>query len=374
MRIAMVTNNYTPYSGGVVSSLKALVPELQAAGNEVLIITLDFNSDCSNDPSYVVRLKSCLTFMYKNNHMAVPWRTTRQLYTILMQFNPDIVHVHHPFLLGVAALKVAKHLGKRVVFTYHTLYDAYAHYVPLAPVGLTQTCIRALVKSFCNKVDGIIAPTSGVQALLHDGVQNKSVIIPSPLRTDFSTPALRPKVRKNVFNLLTVGRMAPEKNVSWLLDMFCGLDSNDFHFTLVGYGSSYDEIQTYAYDVLKLSPRVVRFVHKPSKEDLIAYYQNADLFVFASRTDTQGLVLAESMAFSTPVVALDGVGQRGIIKDGRNGYIVHSIDEMRARIKKIASCDRLHALLQLGAHQISLDYQPALLSQHIIDFYARVLR
>lgn len=373
MRIAMVTNNYTPYSGGVVSSLKALVPELQAAGHEVLIITLDFNSDYSSDPSYVLRLKSCLTFMYKNNHMALPWRTYDQLHYLLKRFDPDIVHVHHPFLLGAAALKVAKHLGKKVVFTYHTLYDAYAHYVPLAPLGLTQKCIRALVKSFCNKVDGIIAPTQGVKELLPEGAQHKSIIMPSPLQPEFLVPSFVQKSKKDVFNLLTVGRMVPEKNVAWLLDMFKDLDATIFTFTLVGYGSSYEEMRSYAYDVLNLSPHAVRFVYKPSKEHLLDHYKNADLFIFASQTDTQALVLAESMAFSTPVIALEGIGQRGIIKNGHNGYIVHSADQMRDCIKKIALCKSSHAYLQQGAHHTSLNYQPALLSQQIIDFYVRVL-
>ncbi|BDC34138.1 1,2-diacylglycerol 3-glucosyltransferase [Candidatus Dependentiae bacterium Noda2021] len=373
MRIAMITNNYTPYSGGVVSSLKAIVPELQAAGHDVVIITLDFNNDHTDDPCYVIRLKSCLTFMYKNNHMALPWRTTKQLYTILKQFNPDIVHVHHPFLLGVAALRVARALSKKVVFTYHTLYDAYAHYVPMIPQGLTQKCINLLVTSFCNKVDGIIVPTQGVKKFLPEPADKKCAVIPSPLQGDLSMSSFLPKAHNDTFHLLTVGRMVPEKNVSWLLDMFKGLDKSNVIFTLVGYGSSYEKLRSYAYEVLSLSSERVRFVHKPLKEHLVTYYQQADLFVFASQTDTQGLVLAESMAFSTPVIALDGIGQRDIIKNGHNGFIVDSADEMRHCIAKLARCKTTHTTLQMGAHCTSLNYQPALLSRQIIDFYARVL-
>ncbi|MFZ5953932.1 MAG: glycosyltransferase [Candidatus Dependentiae bacterium] len=370
MRIAMVSNNYTPYSGGVVSSLNAIVPQLQALGHEVIIVTLDFTGDHC-DPDYVIRIKTCLKFLYKNNHMALPWRLHQQLQQILINYNPDIIHIHHPFLLGAAAVRIAKKLQKKVIFTHHTLYHAYAHYIPFAPIALTQKCINALVTSLCNKVDGIVIPTFDVMQFLIPAIHYKTIVLPSPLQSHFLNNQFIPKNKESKFRLLTIGRMVPEKNVKWLLEMFTGLNPELFEFTLVGYGSSYNELQTYAYDLLKLSSTTVKFVHKPDKELLKLFYRNADLFIFASQTDTQALVLAESMAFGTPVIALDGVGQRHIVEQGYNGYLVHSHHEMRLLIQALANDADHHMYLQKNAFQTSLGYHPAVLAEKLITFYLK---
>lgn len=373
MRIIMVTNNYTPYSGGVVSSLNALVPHLQALGHELLVVSLDFNGCHTDDPYYVKRVKTFVKFFYKKNYMALPWRAQKQLEQLIRQFNPDVIHVHHPFLLGAAALKVAQKLGKKIVFTYHTLYNAYAHYVPIVPIGFTQKCISNLVTSFCHKVDGIIVPTEGVQSLLPKAAKDRSIVIPSPVQEAFVMPRFIPKQTKNVFELLTVGRMVPEKNVPWLLDMFAKLDHDRFRFILIGYGSDYDQTRSYAYDILRFSSKVVHFVHKPAKEHLIHAYQKADLFVFSSQTDTQALVLAEGMSFGNPVVALNGIGQESIIQNGKNGYLVNSADEMVFHINMIANDSKLHAYLQENAFRTSNFYHPNAISQQIINYYRFIL-
>src|SRR5436189_6357245 len=100
MRIIFVTNNYTPYSGGLVSSIDATVQELRAQGHNVLIITLNFLGDLHKAENDLIRITCPIRFMYKKNHMAIPWRPTHELLSIAKQFSPDIIHVHHPFLLG----------------------------------------------------------------------------------------------------------------------------------------------------------------------------------------------------------------------------------------------------------------------------------
>ena len=99
MRIFFVTNTYTPYSGGVVQSITALVDELRKQGHEVFIITLTF-LDKHNDPEYVIRIPCPIRFMYKKNHMAIAWRPTYNIQSLIERYKPDIIHIHHPFLLG----------------------------------------------------------------------------------------------------------------------------------------------------------------------------------------------------------------------------------------------------------------------------------
>lgn len=365
----MVSNNYTPYSGGVVSSLNAIVPQLQAHGHEVIIITLDFTGK-HDDPAYVYRIKTCFKFLYRNNHMALPWRARAQLCQILTDFNPDLVHVHQPFLLGPMALSLCKKMEKKIVFTYHTLYHEYAHYVPAAPRKLTQKCIDLLVAAFCQSVDGIIIPTPGVRQFITPCADQKARVIPSPLQKEFLSPLFVPKVKKNYFSLLTVGRMVPEKNIAWLLCMFAKLDQTRFRFTLAGYGVLFEQLKSYAYQELKLSSESVYFVHKPSKSDMVALHKQADLFVFASQSDTQALVLAETMAHGTPVIALDGTGQRHIITQGANGYLVQTQNEMINRIAQVHQDDQLHLAMQKSAYQTSKRYCPKAVCKELENFYA----
>src|SRR5579872_5344972 len=131
MRILFVTNNYTPYSGGIVSSIDATVHALYAKGHDVLLVTLDFFGVAVSEHKYIVRIPTIFRFMYKSNHMAIPWRATYELLSLAQTYSPDIIHVHHPFLLGKSGLDVAHILGIPCVFTYHTLYEQYAHYVPV---------------------------------------------------------------------------------------------------------------------------------------------------------------------------------------------------------------------------------------------------
>ena len=165
LRIMMVTNNYTPYSGGVVSSIDVFASELEKLGHTVIIVTLDFLGPKHADPCNVIRIPCILRFIYKKNHMAIPLRAQHHLRKAIEKFKPDIIHSHHPTLLGAAARKVAKKLHIPCIFTYHTLYEFYAHYVPLAQ-SLVRYCIKKAVRSYCKRVNGIIVPTASLRRSL----------------------------------------------------------------------------------------------------------------------------------------------------------------------------------------------------------------
>ncbi|HLW72842.1 MAG TPA: glycosyltransferase, partial [Candidatus Babeliales bacterium] len=347
MRIFFVTNNYTPYSGGVTNSIIATTNALRAQGHEVFIVTLDFLGK-NWDPDYVIRLTCPIKFMYKKNHLAIPWRPTHTITQLLKQYNPDIVHVHHPFLLGVSALHAARKLNIPCVFTYHTMYEQYAHYVPL-PALCTKPLIRTTVARFCNTVDGIIAPSNGVKEYLHSQqITSPITMIPSPLRPSFLTSAqsLHPPVAQLSsssvpFKLLVVSRFVPEKNIPFVFDVFKKLP-DIFTLTLVGYGSDYEHLQQLAFETLRLPQERVRFIHKPCIDKLLNLYRNADLCIFSSTTDTQGLVLAESMSQDLPVIAVDGPGQRDIIVNGYNGFIIENAQHAATTVMNIANNPSLH--------------------------------
>jgi len=373
-RIAFVTNNYSPYSGGVVSSIDAFVQELMSRGHEVLIITLSFLGKQHQDPSYIVRVPSSVRFVYNKNRMAIPWRSDAHVACILRKFKPDIVHNHHPFLLCQSALKFAKKCSIPTVFTYHTMYERYTHYVPLYQ-PLVKFVTKKIVFDFCSHVDHIIAPSSAVsEQIFKQGVTTPISTIASPLRPQFLDEHAKKAGRsEKILQLLLVSRLVPEKNVSAVLDVMSQLDPKKHAMTIVGYGPQEEYLRNYAYKTLSLSPNQVQFIIKPPMSELIRLYRQADLFLFPSTSDTQGLVLAESMAGGTPVVALDGAGQRDIIVDGENGFIVASKEQMVKKIKQISSDDDLLTRLQQGALKTAHNYTPEALTERLLEVYQGLL-
>ena len=374
LRIALISNNYTPYSGGVVSSINAQVATLQEDGHLVRVITLDFLGDGHTDPDYVVRIFTPIKFSYRQNHYAIPWFMVTQLRRAIMAMDADVVHVHHPFLLGVKGIEVARSLGIPIVFTYHTLYEEYAHYVPL-PTATAKALIRKLVRKFCCAVDAIIIPSPSIADYLREQKINTSLrCIPSPLQScfqDIPFTELKRSTRDSV-KLLSVVRFTKEKNVPFLLDV-CSLLDERYTLTLVGYGAEYENLRSYAYEHLQLSEQQLQFVLKPPREQLINYYRDADLFLFSSKTDTQGLVLVEAMVCSTPVIAIKGPGQNDIICNKKNGFLVETAQQMAEAIMYVTEHNETFAAMQKEAWRTSQNYLLDPFREQLLAMYRQVV-
>ena len=375
MRIIFVTNNWTPYSGGVVSSIRSATEQLRNVGHEVVIITLDFLSDYDNDPEYVIRVPCPIKFKYKEKHIAVPWRPHAYLLQFIQNYAPDVIHVHHPFLLGQCALKVAQKLGIPIVFTYHTVYEDFLQYLP-GPTALLTPMVQKTVAHFCQSVDGIIVPSVVAKEYVQKNAQTvPATLLPSPLQNHFlhATPPVRKRQMSDPLRLLTVSRFTKEKNVPYILDVFALLADDDrFSLTLVGYGAEFEATQRYAYQTLQLPESRVQFVHKPARQVLADYYKEADLFLYAAHTDVQPQVLAEAMAGGTPVIALNRPGPRALIQDGHNGFIVENADQMAQRVCQIAQNADLHVNLQKNAWQTAQQFRPEMVVAKLVDFYQEV--
>lgn len=374
LTLLYVTNNYTPYSGGVVSSINAFRSELERQGHTVYVATLDFLGKQQQAEHHIIRLHCPLRFSLHGKHAAVPFRAEQQLEKIIQKIKPDIVHVHHPFLLGPLACKTAKRYTIPTVFTYHTMYEAYAYHVPL-PERFSAAIVTKKVQKFCKQVAGIIAPSSSIANRIGNYKATCPVAtIPSPVADMFFTKKPRAKKNHATLHLLHVGRFAREKNISALLDIMAELIDCNVRLTLVGYGPQQKNLERYALEKCKLSCERVQFVIQPTKEQLIKLYQQADLFVFASGTDTQALVLAEAMASGLPVVALPGPGQNDIIKNGVNGFLVQDTTEMVCKLKEMVSKRESFAILQDGALQTAAYYQSYVLTEKLVSFYREIIK
>lgn len=373
LTIFFVTNNYKPYAGGVVRSIDTLYKELTNRGHRVYIITLDFTGKQEDNDPFIVRVPCPLKFSYKKNHMAVPWRPHQYIDQLITTLQPDIIHVHHPFLLGKGAKDCAKKHNIPVIFTYHTQYDQYLHYVP-APTTLTRPIINHMVQTFCNDVDGIIVPTRTIShQLVERDVHKPMHIIPSAIDRSFFAKQDKKTGNHAKFQLLTVSRFVPEKNITFLLDAVRQLDPKKFQFTLVGYGMHEQFLKQYAYEQCYFTPNQVRFVTRPTRTYLRFCYQKADLFLFASKTETQGLVLAEAMARGLPVVALDAPGSRDIVSYGINGFLVDSKQSMVNAIKKLVDDYALYEQLSANAINTAHEYKSELIADRVLTTYRGVL-
>lgn len=377
MKIALVTNNYKPYGGGVVSAIEVIAAQFVSFGHQVYIITLDFEGrgDGFEGEIAIIRVFCPIRFIYQTKHIAIPWWPSHAVLQILAKIKPDIIHSQHPFLLGVAAIKAGQKLGIPVVFTYHSQYEKFAHLVPL-PEILCTSLIRHKIINYCNQVDGIVAPSSFVaQFLQSQGCAVQTKIIPSGVAPFYlESRSVYKKIKKR-FELLTVSRFAKEKDLPLLLKMFSKLVrlNPNFNLTLAGYGPEKENLVHYAYQVLNLSEAQVLFVERPSKNQIKQLYWDCDLFIFASMAETQGLVLAEAMACGTPVVALAGPGQNDLIINGKNGFLVKNLDEMVDVIQLIACDLKLHQNMQKAALEAGKSYDPNLLARRLIDFYQQII-
>jgi glycosyltransferase involved in cell wall biosynthesis len=371
MRILFVTNTYTPYSGGVISSIVTTTEELRNQGHDVHIISLKFLSR-HDDPEYVTRIYCPIRFMYKKNHMAIPWMPYRAVHAAIVSYRPDIIHIHHPFFLGRYAAYNAHIYGIPSVFTYHTLYEEYSHYVPM-PFFIMRPLISLLVNNFCTLVDGIIAPSSSIYTL----IRKKNIlipieIIPSPLKRSFLTTSETSAVDSTYFDLLFVGRFAKEKNIPFVLEV-CQLLPPCVRLTLIGYGKEYESLRSLAFNTLHISCNRVRFIYKPTQEELMSFYKTSHLFIFPSRSDTQGIVLGEALSQGLPVVALDGPGQRDIISNGINGFIIENAQDAVSVILTIINNPDLYNTLVKGALLSSQRFHPYPLTNKLLSFYNTII-
>ena len=371
MNILFITNNYKPYNGGVVSSIDAFSDQLKTLGHSVKIVTLDFTGTHALEHN-VIRLYSPIRFKYRQNPIAVPLFIKKQLATIFEQEKPDVIHTHHPFILGPVATQLAKERSIPVFFTHHSQYGQYAHYyAPVLP-QLTRSIVEHKVHSFCKSVDHIIAPTDSIKRQLEAQQINTPLsVLASGILPIFNCQKKPEKtINKKSFELLTVSRFVPEKNITFLFDVM-KLLPEQFKLTLIGFGPELDYLQEYALAHCTLNPERIRFIVKPPKTIIANYYKKADLFIFASTTETQGLVFAESMAAGTPVIAVKAPGAQDCIKDSYNGFLISTAQEMAEKITLLASDQKRYQQFSEHAFTTAQEYQMEAVTKKLINLYNR---
>lgn len=366
----MVTNNYTPYAGGVVHAIQTYTQELQRQGHTVYIITLDFG--VSDDPWYVMRVPSCFRCRFRGNILSLPWRMSEYVAYYIDVCNPDIVHIHSPFVLGEAGLQAAHNRNIPTVFTYHSLYERFVTYFPL-PQHFMQQLILKRVHAFCRKVDAIIAPSRYIMHRLQHIVARDTLWhLPTPIRKTFFRDRQSVITKRPSRYIICVGRFQPEKQIDNVIDAFARIRKMlDVTLVLIGFGASYNFLRWYAYTYYGFSQDVVQFVIRPGLDELISWYQAADVFVSAS-PEAQGLVFAESCASGVPIVAYRAGGAADIVTDGENGFLVDDPECMAACVVAIYRDVTVWRQMVCSAFDVAQQYHPCRQATQMLELYQRV--
>lgn len=330
MKILMLTNTYLPHVGGVANSVSSFVTALRARGHEVVVVAPTFD-ETPEDETGVVRVPAIQHFNGSDFSYRLP--APRRLSQAIERFQPDIVHAHHPFLLGDTAVRIAAGRALPLVFTHHTMYERYTHYVPGDSPMMKQFVAR-LATDYANLCDHIIAPSESIEAILRQrGVTTPITAIPTGIdparfaQGDDTSLRQRLNIEPDALVVGHVGRLAPEKNLAFLASAIAQFIKThaSAHALIVGGGPSEQDVRA-AFEAHGVEARL-HMTGSLSGQPLINAYHAMDVFAFASETETQGMVIAEAMAAGVPVIAVDAPGAREVVHDGENGRLLTRTDE-----------------------------------------------
>jgi len=375
----MFTNTYIPHVGGVARSVKGLTSELLRLGHRTLVVAPVFEG-IYKDKINVLRMPALQRFNHSDFSVPVP--VPGKIAKALETFNPHIVHSHHPFLLGDAALRAAAFHYVPIVFTHHTQYEQYTHYM-LGDSSALKRFVIELVTGYCNLCSAVVAPSKTIADILRErGVRSLIEVIPTGIDPVYfsangqTTFRQRAGIPEGSFVIGHVGRLAQEKNLAFLsrvVSDYLTIDQRA-HFLLIGEGTAKKEVVD-LFSHLGLIDRL-HLMGVLNRQDLADAYRFMDVFVFASQTETQGIVLAEAMASGTPVVAVDAPGVREIIQDGKNGRLLpnENSDLFVGALKEIANMSlSQRGYLEQGARRTADGYSLEQNSLKMLGLYTRLL-
>lgn len=390
MRIAMMTNNYLPFVGGVPISIQRLSIELKKRGHEVWIFAPEYdNTDEEEDEkNNIIRYHSIKDKM--NNGVVIPNVFDKKIKKLFQEKKFDVIHVHHPMLIGNVALHLSRRYKIPLVYTYHTKYEEYLHYIDTisgirnqrllsAIEGIAEKIIPHYMKWYLKNTTAIIAPSKDMKDYIMQLDKKAFVkVLPTGLMGEeyVGNPDDAQLLRKwhlqgQKYLLCTVSRMEQEKNQYFLLASISCLKEmigECFKVLFIGDGNERRRLEDYSKSLG--IENVVEFTGcVPNQE--VKYYLNAsDLFVFSSKSETQGIVILEAMAASVPIVAVDATGVRDIVRSMENGILVSEQVEIFAKaVKRILVNQELREQMSRMAMDTAKAYGMEEIAKEAEQFY-----
>jgi len=380
MKIGIFTNNYLPNPYGVSGSVESFRKEFERMGHEVYIFAPhwkdyeDKNPNVFRYPAFEMNIKI---------KFPVPISYSRKISNILDKLDLDIIHSQHPNLLGSAARRWARRKNIPLIFTWHTLYDQYAHFVPFVPGRFAAWwAIRNAIK-YANRCDQIVVPTPSIAEIIKKaGVENKKIeAIPTGVEEEqFSAPdriSIRKKygVENDEILLLVMTRLTAEKNMEFLVEAAMDIikKNKNTKFMICGDGNLKNGLMKKVADA-ELSKKII-FAGIISNMEKKNYYSAGDIFVYASKSETQGMVLTEAMYSGLPIVAVRATGAKDIVVDDWTGFLVsEDKEEFGAAVQKIIDDENLRKKFGEEAKKIARDkYTSKICAEKMIGVYKKAI-
>jgi glycosyltransferase involved in cell wall biosynthesis len=328
LRVALFTNNYLPRLSGVAVAVDFLERALRAAGHETLVVAPDYAAAGGTGAPRVRRVGS---LPLRRLGAAIPLPVLDSPLREVAEFAPDVLHAHHPMLLGESARAAADRLGVPLVYTFHTLYETFLHHVGL-DFRLVERLVQAFVRRFVARCDLVVAPTEQVRLhLVRDlRVAVPTATAPTGLECDRFrplAPAERARLRAALGLdgrrplLVWAGRVTEEKDPRLALATLGRLveRGHDAGLVVLGDGPAARPLAE-AARTSGLAGRVA-FAGLVDQRRLPALLAAGDLFLFTSAADTQGIVGYEAWAAGLPIVAVPSMAGRAVVESGANGLL-----------------------------------------------------
>lgn len=318
MNIAFFTESFTPYISGVSRVVEILEKELSLLGHNVYVFA-PYYPNYKDKKNTIIRLPSIPT-KYPDYRIAIPFFN-------LPNVKFDIIHSHTPFTLGLISKRISRRKRIPFVYSFHTIFTEYLHHIPL-PTFISKPFLLAYLKRFIKTCDKVIVPNQiTLDYILKNDIYGNFEIIPNGVDTDLlertSAEGLKGKlnIKQNYKVLLYVGRLSKEKNVSFLIRSFALASKNCSNLILLLAGKGPEEnnlkIEAKRFGVCDK----IIFLGEIPYPDIFKFYKISDIFVFASKTETQGIVIAEAKYCGLPVIAINAAGVKDSIEDKVDGFL-----------------------------------------------------
>ncbi|MCI9320705.1 MAG: glycosyltransferase family 4 protein [Lachnospiraceae bacterium] len=379
MRIALMTNNYKPFMGGVPISIERLKNGLEALGHQVTVFAPTYEEQVEEEN--VFRYATCMKKFIGG--IVLPNPFDKRIEEEFKKRNFDIIHVHHPMLIGRTAVYLSRKYNIPLTFTYHTRYEQYVECYTKSKLieKLTPLYLRAFLKH-CHFV---FAPTQGMKDYLVEVCKlypERIGILPTGIEDanfqvqEEETAKIREQYQsQNMPLLITVSRMAQEKNVEFLLKslaLFKRRWGKPFRMLMIGDGPDRETYERTAAD-LGLAEEI-RFTGKIPNQEIAPYFAAADGFLFASKTETQGIVILEAFAGKTPVIAVEASGVKDIVKSGYSGILTEEDTEQFAgELASFLENGQIRKRMEVCAGQSALAYREEAVALRAVHYYNSVI-
>lgn len=376
MRIGMMADTYKPYVSGITTYIDLNKRALEEAGHEVFVFTFGDLDYQDNEPR-VVRSPG-VPLADTGFYLSLRYKTAHKKLLQTM----DVVHVHHPFLSGRLALRYCRPKQIPVIFTNHTRYDLYAQArLPLMPVEVSQSMLQAYMPDFCSAVDLVISPSPGMEKVLRQyGVEGHIEVVPNganltPFHNAKPFPRAEFGFKEDDILLVYAGRIAPEKNIEFLLQSFAGVSKviPNVHLLIIGGGQKeHEEALKPIPEELGIQDRV-HFTGMIPYDKLPSHLAVCDAFVTASVTEVHPFTVIEAMAAGLPIVGIVSPGVGDSVVDGESGLLsTEDIASYTAKLTYLCLNRDLQKKMGATARAVSEQYSIERTTKIMLGHYTRL--